>query len=711
MADPIQIESPQALINRARFAGKDFFTFVDDLIARIQILYVTEFNDFVASGSGMMLIDIVSWAAETLSFYIDRQATESYFQTARTRKAVNRLARNVGYKPAAAISASADLSVNLAEIQAFDVPIPLGFQFQGPNDLVFEATEAVVFSAGEGPLSPARTVATREGITRVETFTSDGTKNQTFRLNPGDGRSVAAGSMVITVDGSPWTESEIITFDQTDQFEVAENDVPPLLRFGDGVAGNIPASGASIRAEYVATSGQGGLVTSGTIDDVVDPLVVSFRSIDLTITNPNPSSGGSNRESVESIKANAPQVFKARGVAVTQPDYEGLSQAYADPLAGAVAVAQAFVARGAEQDLTLQILLTNIRGIVGPLASNVQAETATARTAMTTAEDERSDVESEITTAVQPALDQIATDPLTAAPSGDVIDIRGEAEAIRSDVTDADVLADDGLSVSGDTNKNARFNSIKTELAGIASRLDTIIARAGSIEQQVFDANQAITTMQTGLTTVGTQLAVALTDLDDIDALVTAQFETVIEDELDAIYDHVDGFLAADCQANLVQVPILTRDVDGFLTEPPISLMRSLERYLEERKEVTQVVEVVSGGNYLVLADIEITLGILDTYVQATVLSNARAAVDALLRVRKFGGSLRLSHLYPLLVPDPETGRGGIDGVDWGVIKITGDASFLDADGNLIITEKEVISKGTVTFSAQTVSTTTGAVA
>jgi hypothetical protein len=92
------------------------------------------------------------------------------------------------------------------------------------------------------------------------------------------------------------------------------------------------------------------------------------------------------------------------------------------------------------------------------------------------------------------------------------------------------------------------------------------------------------------------------------------------------------------------------------------------------------------------------------------VLSNARTAVDTLLKVRAFGRSLRLSDLYTILVPDRDTGRGGIEGVDFGVIRIIGDALFINADGNLIVTDQQVITKGTVTFTAQTVSATTGAI-
>ncbi len=707
MADPLAIESPQALINRARYAGKDFFTFVDDLIARIQIQFITEFNDFVASGTGQMLIDIVSWAAETLSFYIDRQATESYITTARTRKALNRLARNIGYKPSAAISAAVDLTVLLDDIWAFDVPIEVGFQFSGPNRLVFEATEEVIFPTGEGPLSPARTVATREGVTRTETFTSTGAKNQIFRLNPGEGKSVAAGTAAVTVDGSLWTESEIITFDQTDQYELSENDVPPLLRFGDAVAGNIPVASSALVITYVATSGAGGLVNSATIDDVESPLVVAFQAIDLTITNVAPSSGGSDQESLESIRANAPNWFKARDVAVTRGDYEGLAGAFADPLAGAVAVAQAFVARSADEDLTLRILLDNIRSISEPLSANVQVETATARTSTNTIVTEQGSIDSEVSN-LDTALDAIVTSPLTASPTGDAIDARTTAQNVRSDVTDADVLADEGLAQVTLVNKDARFSSIKTLLSGMNADLDTIVSKMGDVEQSVSDANAASTAISASTALISTAAASVLTDLDDIDALVGAQFETAIETELQAIFDHADGFLSADCKANLVQVPILTRDVDGFLTAPPVALQRSLETHLSERKEVTQVVEVMSGENFLIAADINITLGIFETFVRATILSTARGLVDNLLKTRVFGESLRVSDVYTLLVPD-RTGRGGINGVDWGIIKIVGPATKIDVDGNLVITSEEIITRGTVTYVAQTVSTTTGA--
>jgi len=698
--DPIQIESPVAQINRARFAGKDFFTFVDDIVARIQTLFVTEFNDFVVSGTGQMLIDIVSWACETLSFYIDRQASESYLKTSLTRKATNVLCRQLGYKMAGAVSASVDCSVLLKAIQAFDVPVPVGFKFKGPSGLVFEAVVATTFPAGEGPLSVPRIISCREGTTRTESFASTGAKNQIFRLSPGGTLFVADGTVSVIVAGVPWTITDLITFDQTNQVEVDFNSEPASVRFGDGVAGNVPPIGASIVVTYAATSGKSGLVLNDAITDVVDPLVVFFQTIGLTVTNENPSSGGSDAEDLASAKTKAPRYFKARGVAITQEDYVGLSQAYSDPIAGSVAVAQAFVARGAGDDLTLQALLANIRDITQPLEADVTALVASAEANRLATHTARG----EIVTAlggIEASLNAIVTDPQLPGAIGDAVDARVAAQATRVISNTADARATEGLAAATLILKDAAFNDIKASLAGVEAQVQAVVTAAGAIEQSVVNANVQGIAAAVALVTQGTELASQATTLTAIVDRVGTNFETAIEDQLDAIFAHVDGFLADDCKANLVQVPILTRDVNGFLTEPPIALMRSLETYLEARKEVTQIVEVVSGGVWLVAADISGMIGIRNGYVQATVLSNVGKAIDDLLRVRLFGKSLRLSDLYATIVPDPTTGQRGVDGIAYAVFRITGPVIYIDVDGNLVIQEKQVITKGTVTLAGQ----------
>lgn len=696
MTDLVDLRSPEANLNRVRFAGRDFFTAVDDLVARAQVLFVTEFNDFVVSGTGQMLIDTVAWAVETMSFAIDRQATESYLATARLRRSVSRLTRQIGYKMHGAVAAADELEVTLTTVYAFPVTIPVGFQFRGPQDLVFEAVEAVTFSMGEGPASPPRTVAVREGITRVQSFTGDGTRNQAYRLSPGDERYVADGTVRVTVGGAPWAEQSFIEFTQNDLFEVDSNHSPPIVRFGDGVAGNVPPAGADIVIEYVATKGRRGRAGTDTITAPVTPLVVAFTPIPLTITNGG-TRGGDDPESLESAKAKAPLFFAARGVAVTRLDYVGLSQAYTDALAGSVAVAQAFVAHGAADDLRLQELLQDVRDIVQPLRANVVAETGAARTVLGAIEDSVSDISDAMTT-VQASLNVVASNPLTPSLGGAVATIRSEAVAVRSDVTDANVLADEGIADATLLGKDARFVDIQTGLAGISARLDTIVAACGLTENEVAAASTASAAAASSAVAVGAGATVVRGHLGAIDAYVLPQFETVVEDVLADIYDHVDGWLAADCKSNLVQVPILSRDADGFFAPPPVALVRSLQDYLDARKEVTQVIEVVSGEPYLVRASMRVVVGILPGFVQATVLSGIRVVIDNLLRNRPFGRSLRVSDVYTAIVPDPLRGTGGVRGVSYAQIAFTAPAARINADGNIIITQQQVVSRGTITL-------------
>jgi len=340
---------------RAQYAAMDFNTHLDDFRARIQIKYASDYNDFAVSSLGIMLLDSMAFGLDTLSFYLDRRATDTYLATARTRKSVSRLTRQLGYKMRAAVTSTVDLSVAV-EPTGFDVTIPQRFQFQGPNQLVFENAEPVTWLSTDTGVNRTKNVSCYEGETISESFTADslGAANQIFQLKRVSAQKfVVSGSVTVLVNGAPFQESEFITFDATDQFEVGYNDDPPTIRFGDGVAGNIPTPSATIYVTYVAARGKDGLVTGHTITKEKNPLVVSFQTIALTVDNPLGSVGGDDPETLAHAKIYAPQVYKSRFVAVTRPDYEALSGSFADPLFGRVAAAQAVSSRSADADSDL----------------------------------------------------------------------------------------------------------------------------------------------------------------------------------------------------------------------------------------------------------------------------------------------------------------------------------------------------------------------
>jgi hypothetical protein len=284
---------------------------------------------------------------------------------------------------------------------------------------------------------------------------------------------------------------------------------------------------------------------------------------------------------------------------------------------------------------------------------------------------------------------------------GDANQIQAQASAGQAFVTALPNIAPSQLTITDRDTINGYFSNLSGEASTIAGDADSAEGDLDSIDNDVADAQTSQTQVGTDLATMTPLITSLQGELDNIEDGMTTSFETSIETELQAIFDHVDDFLASDCKSNLVQVPILTTDVDGFFQAPSTALIRSLENYLRARKEVTQVVEVVSGEAWLVGAVITGTIGVIEGYVQATVLSNVQKAIDDLLRDRRFGDSLRLSDIYTSIQPDPLTGVGGVDGVDYAVFEITGPTAFLNSNGNLVISEKYVITKGSVTLTAE----------
>lgn len=723
-------------LNRVKYSGLSFDTIVDDLRARLQVKFANDFNDFSISSLGIMLIDIVAFGLDGLSFYQDRRATDLYLSTARTRKSVSRLTRQLGYKMRAAIASSVDLDVSIQTPQAFSIPIPKGFQFQGPNELIFEVAQEVTFPPNAGS-ETILSVPCYEGQSFTETFASDGTSNQVFTLRRvPDSYFVVSGTVQVLIDGAPFEETEFLSFDKTDQFEVGYNDDPPTVRFGDGTAGNIPTAGASIQISYVASRGKAGQVAQDTITDVVSGLVVNFTSINLSITNPEAASGGDDLEDIEHAKSAAGLVWKTRQVAVTRGDYEALSSSFADPLFGRVAVAQAISSRSAASDLALQNMIGEITAAVLTPKPAVDAQVAAANAALDEVDLQLTVLEtalSSITGATNITVTEIDNSLTSArATKNKAEEIDVDAQEIQGFVVsgkaavDAITTAGSSQLTSGDkTNLKAFFDLIAAQATSTSAASSDIeasatdeIASLGAIKDQAhaiglstIEANSFLLVADTARLAVVAEVGVTTPTPTGIRANLLTVSTTILDETvtvgnaLDDIFSHVDQILASDCQANLVTVPILARDAAGFYSAPSSSLIQALQAFLTARKEVTQTVVVVSGANFLVRAVITVRLGIKLGISPQVTKTSAETAIDGVLRDRSFDSSLYTSDIVDALT--------SLSGVSFANVKINGNlgpdgvtvfTTKLDPDGNLIVSTNEVVTKGLVTVNVEVLS-------
>jgi len=334
---------------RSTFFGKDFDTYVQEINDQLILQFGTEIaGNIVLSDYGQYLIEMHAFALSTMSWYGDRQADDTTLQYVRLRSAANVIARQLGYKPRAAVAPAISITMTLLFPPTLTrLTLERGRILVGPGGLFYVTTEEVIFDVGEvGP----KTFSAVEGEVIEEIFTSNGAPNQFFFLETIPvGKSIAQDSPRTFVNNIEWEEQALLIFERINEFEVQYGFNPPRLQFGDGVAGNVPPKEAEIRTTYLATAGPAGAVSANTVVNFQAPLIAGTQTLSATLTH-DASTPGSPRERIDSIRINAPLVTQTADRAVTQKDLDALINAFIDPVFGAVAIGRATVPRTVDDD-------------------------------------------------------------------------------------------------------------------------------------------------------------------------------------------------------------------------------------------------------------------------------------------------------------------------------------------------------------------------
>jgi hypothetical protein len=683
-------------LNQLQFAAKDFPSYFDALLRLLREQYGAEYNDFSASSTGMLLTHIMAYGLSQLSWQLDRTANDCFLETARTPSTVGLLARQIGYKPNPAAASTVDLSLTFPATIA-DAIIGAGFQFAGPGGLMFLATSDVLVSAG----STSATVNATEGLVRVIAFTSSGLPNQLYRLTGVlAGKYVADSSVEVYVDGLEWTENDFIDFEKTNQFEVAYSSDPPTVRFGDGFAGNVPPKGAAIRIQYRIISGANGNVRSGTISRAVTQFLVAGDPVTLVVNNPVGSSGGSNPESMQSVKLFAPKAFLSRGAAITQSDYISLTQGFSDATFGSVSVAYADVIRTLGVDATTQGLLSSLISdtVTFQTGFDTQAAIASVEIAQSIAE----------TAAITTTIALVQAELVTIA--GEVTTINGlvtvgitAAATVVGNLNEITTLLAGAVSDINSTNyanaltKLSRAQALTAQASASGSECST---QFNSIRGSVITIDDSETEVSgTLLVTLGNSASAVSANNTAISGALTLidgyadVLNTAIVDDTTALSNHLAGLFSADCKANLVNVPILVKDSEGFYVGPSSGLIRSVQTYLDGIKDVSHQVRVVSGVSLLLYANVVALIEVRRGFVESEVLSQVEQAIEDLLKARSFATPLYLSDIYRAISPTR------VSGIFRANVNITAPVDRLDSEGNLIPGQLEIITRGTLTVS------------
>lgn len=221
---------------------------------------------------------------------------------------------------------SSALNVALASVTSVDNSL------SGPFYTVYGADAGVIISNVEvqGPPSLAtnfsQTLSVNVWSGQPRTYTinySDISSNGTYTLSD---QNVDTTTITLTVGNTVWKQVENVLYQTNNNYvySVTFNDQYPIIQFPPNWQ-NILSPNQTITIQYVVTNGPADSVGSNTITVFVNPILDSngnnVTSM-FTVTNPQPSSGGSLPESIDNARVMAPLVAFEQQTLITLNDYE-----------------------------------------------------------------------------------------------------------------------------------------------------------------------------------------------------------------------------------------------------------------------------------------------------------------------------------------------------------------------------------------------------
>jgi hypothetical protein len=308
------------------YTSRDYTSLSSDLKALIEN-FAPQWTSRDSSDFGIVLLELFAYLGDVLNYQIDRAANESFIATSTQRDTVLRIARLLNYVPNDINPATG--SVTFSNYDTVARTISAGTTLltvpDGTNPAIEFTTDSdITISAGTLATASTGTMAVTQGVTVTDELigVSNGTPNEEFALS---NLGVITGSTVsVRVGTLSYTRVDfLIDYGSDDPVFSTYTDGAGITRiiFGDGVSGRIPSNGTSIYAtyRYSDTAGALGNIAANTLT-VVSPTVTN-----LEVTNPLSFSGGSDAETTDSVRVNAPLSLRALTRAVSLRDYISLA--------------------------------------------------------------------------------------------------------------------------------------------------------------------------------------------------------------------------------------------------------------------------------------------------------------------------------------------------------------------------------------------------
>ena len=288
----------------------------------------TEFKDYDFEGSGMsILLDTLAYNTHYLAYNANMVANEMFLDSAALRSSIVSHAKMLGYEVDSCRASQAQVNLTFNDRTKLSVVMPEGTKFTTKvNNENYEFVTVAEYTATtNGTNVPMSGVKIYEGTYTTSRYTVNSADvNQRF-LIPSDRADTT--TLLVEVQNSA-TDSTTTTYTKaTDITQLTGSSEVYFLQeveagkfevyFGDGVVSKGVTDGNIVFLKYVVTNkdlanGATTFTNASAIDGVTD----------ITVTTTESAKGGTEAETLQSIKLNAPLDYASQGRCVTAEDYK-----------------------------------------------------------------------------------------------------------------------------------------------------------------------------------------------------------------------------------------------------------------------------------------------------------------------------------------------------------------------------------------------------
>ena len=289
----------------------------------------TEFTDHDFGGSAIsVMLDILAYNTYYNAYYVNMLASESFLDSAQLRDSVVSKASMLGYTPQSSTGAKANVSISVTPNDApASVTIDKYTQFTSTvNGTAYTfCTSGSTTVLANGSSYIATGVELTQGTPLTFRYTANTSNTEQKFLLPNantdtDTLTVTIQESATDTNTAVYTKAtDITTINSTSNVYFINEHTNGQFRvqFGDGVLGRKPTTGNIVLLKALVSEGAD---VNGANTFSAAGTVGGYATSQVTVSNA--ASGGSDRETVESIKFNAPKTYETQNRAVTTDDYK-----------------------------------------------------------------------------------------------------------------------------------------------------------------------------------------------------------------------------------------------------------------------------------------------------------------------------------------------------------------------------------------------------